>query len=292
MLTPLLCLLLCLTQARYVYYPKWSLTPITEDGVSKYVGKITIPRPNGGQTVVTVKFSSTKPISFIQDGTGTDYWKSGSANSPYTNSFIDNDPPASSVIGLRYAATNTFEFDHDLGDVFLAFMSINNNIYTFDRDFSILSIGDGAPRACGYWGCGTASYSSPAPGKYALTSTGGEPHGTIGFSGVFKKLTWESKNDENWNGVTIGTYGLEHDVYRCVDMTQSLEMLLKKKAETIPKLVTGAITEKLQNDYPHQETSGGFSVAVIILVSAAAVMLTFGAAFGGYLIVKKIRGQN
>jgi len=288
MLTLLFLFFLGLTHSRYVYYPKWSTTPITEAGVTKYVGKISIPRPNGQTVTVTVKFSSTKPISFIQDGTGVDYWKSGSANSPYTNSLIDNDPPASSVIGLRYAATNTFEFDHDLGDVFLAFMSINGNTYTFDRDFSILSIGDGAPRACGYWGCGTVSYSSPAAGVYALTTTAGEPHGTIGFKGVFNKLTWTSKIDENWNGVTIGTYGLEHDVYECVDMTESLNELLSKKLETVPKLVTEDPTDKFVMRGGRTGDSG-FSVAVIMFVSIGAAMLTFGAAVGGYVMVQKMR---
>jgi len=217
----LICLLFTVSLSERVYWTEWSTTTIVENGVTKYPGVMHVKRPDGSILDVGVKYSSTKPVSFVQSNAGTDYWKSGlnNANSPYISPEVDNDPTAYSIVAIRYAGTQTIEFDRPMGNVFLAFMSINGNTYTFNQNFKITSQGTTTPK-CGYWGCGNAVWGNPATGQYTLTWTSGEPHGVIGFTGTFSSFSFDSKIDEFWNGFTIGTYGLSEDVYPptgCVD---------------------------------------------------------------------------
>jgi len=93
-----------------------------------------------------------------------------------------------------------------LGNVFLSYISINGNTFAFDRDFKILSNGQG------YWGTGTVVHAVVG-NTFQLQTTSGEPHGTVGLDGVFDKFAFDAKQDENWFGFTIGTYGLSSVVY-------------------------------------------------------------------------------
>jgi len=199
--------------AAHVYWAEWSATPITQNLVTEYTGTITIIRPNGQTVVVTVTFTSTAGVDFVQDGSGIDYWKSGSANSPYTSSTVDNDPPAASVVAFSKKTNVTVEFSQALGNIYFAYNSINGNIYTFYNNFAILSNGKG------YWGSGTV-VKNVVGSTYQLQATGGDPAGTIGFNGTFSTFNFNVGVDENWNGFTIGTYGLDVDVNPptpCVD---------------------------------------------------------------------------
>jgi hypothetical protein len=216
----LISLFISLSLSETVYWTEWSTTTIVENGITKYPGVMHVKRPDGSFLDITVKYSSTKAVSFVQGKSGVDYWKSGSANSPYISPEVSNDPIPYSIIAMRYAATQTIEFDRPMANVFFAFMSMNlGNTYTFNQDFKITSQGTASP-VCGYWGCGTVAWKNPSVGKYALAGVSGEPHGVMGFTGTFTTFSFDSSIDENWNGFTIGTYGLAEDVYPpsgCVD---------------------------------------------------------------------------
>jgi len=227
-----LVVLLSLVDAAHVYWAEWSATPITQNGVPAYTGTITITRPNGQTVNVGVTFSSTGGVAFVQDGsaTETDYWRSGSANSPYTSSAVDNDPPPASVVAFEKKTNVTVEFSEALGNVYLAYNSINGNTYTFDKDFTILSNGKG------YWGSGTV-VKNVVGSTYQLQATGGDPTGTIGFNGTFSTFKFNVAVDENWNGFTLGTYGLDADVNpsTCIDYL-SLTSSLSCSGCSIPTL--------------------------------------------------------
>jgi len=280
--------LLLAIHADKVYWANWSGTPITENGVTKYVGTINVPNEDGDLVEVTIKYSSNKPINFIQSGTGTDYWQSGSANSPYRSAAIDNDPPASSVVSLRFASTNSFEFSQPLGNVFIAYISINGNTFSFSRDFKILSNGQG------YWGQGTVVHNVVG-NTYQLQTTGGDPHGTVGLDGVFDSFSFDALRDENWFGFQIGTYGLSSVVYppECPDL---LDILPKPRKDCSSS--TNALNEEVTANAKNNEiaTGGGLSnsmmilVAVLSAVGTSVLVIGVAALVGYYLVVKK--GNN
>jgi len=282
-------LILTTTHADKVYWANWSSTPITEAGIQKYVGTIHVPNEDNELVEVTIKFSSDKPINFIQSGTGTDYWKSGSANSPYVSSTIDNDPPASSVVSLRYTSTNTFEFSQPLGNVFLAYISINGNTFSFNRDFEILSNG------VGYWGQGTVVHKVVGD-VYQLQTTSGDPHGTVGLEGEFDAFSFKAEKDENWFGFQIGTHGLSSVVYptKCPDL---LDLIPKPKADCV-RSTLALNEENSMNAQKKQEigSGGGLSSSMMILVAVlsavgTSVLVIGVTALAGYYYYLK-KGNN
>ena len=202
-----------------VFWTDWHST-IVEGGVTKYVGTVTVTRPNGTVVAIEVKFSGPVGIAFFQTGAGADYFADQShvrnpATSPFTSDDVSSIPPAAEMIALRYAQINTLEFSESVGNPLFSYVSLNGNGYGFDQDFEILSYGhptDG--NACGYWGCGTSHKQTTVVAgqtEHQLLGTG-EPHGTLRFVGAFDTVNWRSLSNEYWNGFTVGITGLAQDV--------------------------------------------------------------------------------
>lgn len=178
-------------------------------------------------TTSTVTFDYAKTqgsYSFIQTGSGTDYFAQGPsgslgrvpATSPYTSTAVDNIPTAAEMVALNQAGDQTLTFSETIANPYFAYVSLNGNGYAFDQDFEILSFGhpsDG--NDCGYWGCGTSTKSVVDLGggnfEYQLLGTG-EPHGVLRFLGAFDTVSWRSLSNENWNGFTVGIEGTEQEI--------------------------------------------------------------------------------
>jgi hypothetical protein len=146
----------------------------------------------------TVDVSYTGEIQFIQTNSGTNYWN---PSAPYISALVDNAPFPPDIIALSQASSKTLTFSEAVDNLFFAVVSLNGNGYRFNSDFDIVSQG------CGYWGCGTLTKTNPSPGFYQLNGSG-EPHGVIRFNQPVSSITWSSLTNENWNGFTVGTYGL------------------------------------------------------------------------------------
>jgi hypothetical protein len=178
-------------------------------------GTITTPTAS-----VQVTYTNANGIGFYQSSGGTDYWTDrGGGISPYQSALVDNRPPGTDIVALRYAGSQTLEFSQAIANPVFAFVSLNGNGYAFDRDFEILSIGGVDGHACGYWGCGGATkvvVALPGGGsEYQLNSNnvgGTEPHGVIRFLGTFDSVTWSSRSNEYWNGFTVGVQGTATEV--------------------------------------------------------------------------------
>jgi hypothetical protein len=138
-------------------------------------------------------------IAFIQTGAGTNFFSPGT---PYISALVDNAPTAAEMIALSTATSKTLTFSKPVDNLFFAVVSLNGNGYQFNQDFEIVSTG------CGYWGCGGLARVDLGNGQYQANSTGGEPHGVIRFTGAVSSITWTSLSNENWNGFTVGTYGV------------------------------------------------------------------------------------
>jgi len=171
---------------------------------------------------VVVNYVNTNGYAFAQLGNdAADYWTDQSrvrnaATSTFTSEGVTNIPTNTDIIGLRYAGTQTLQFDKTVANLVFAYVSLNGNGYAFDQDFEILSYGhpeDG--NSCGYWGCGTSHKEVVDLGngvvEYRLLGTG-EPHGTIRFLGAFDTISWRSMTDEWWNGFTVGIQGTATEV--------------------------------------------------------------------------------
>jgi hypothetical protein len=170
---------------------------------------------------VTVTYQNTQGLFDYQlgDGTGgTDDFYSGGTDggtgtSPYTSPAVENRPDNVTILKLSNAGSQTLTFSENVSNLAFAFVSLNGNAFSFDRNFDILSFGDPSDggNACGYWGCGTAS-KVVQTGTYPYKVSGtAEPHGTLLFSGSFASLTWTSGN-ENWHGFTVGIQGTAGEV--------------------------------------------------------------------------------
>lgn len=146
----------------------------------------------------TIDISYSGEVAFIQTGSGENYLN---PSSPYLSSAVINAPPAAEMIGLSNATVKTLTFSKPIDHLFFAVVSLNSNGYKFNRDFEIVSMG------CGYWGCGTLTKVVNGDGTFQLNGSG-EPHGVIRFTDSLSSITWTSLTNENWNGFTIGTYGI------------------------------------------------------------------------------------
>ncbi len=147
----------------------------------------------------TVGVTYTGQIAFLITGPGTNYWtEPNPALRPYTGGSVSNAPPAADIIAMSSATTRTLSFTESVTDLYFAYISLNGNGFVFNRDFEIVSQGQG------YWGNGTAVKQLLGPGQYALTGTSGEPHGVIHFLGSYDSITWSSNANEDWYGFTVG----------------------------------------------------------------------------------------
>ncbi len=176
-------------------------------------------------TTVGVTYTNPIGIGFLQTGSGggTDYWTSGgvrnNAASPYTSAQVDNIPTGTGIVALQFAGSQTLQFSQTIANPVFSYVSLNGNGYAFNQDFNILSYGDGSSSHpyCGYWGCGNSYKQVVNLGGgnylYELLSTGGEPHGTIQFTGAFDSVTWQSLTNEYWNGFTVGVQGTAAEVF-------------------------------------------------------------------------------
>lgn len=177
-------------------------------------------------STVTVTYTNANGIGFYQPSGGIDYWVNrgdgrDDSISPYTSSAVDNSPTGTDIIALSQAGSQTLSFSEAIANPVFAFVSLNGNGYAFlNQDFNILSVGGEDGNACGYWGCGGVTKEVVDLGGgnflYELNSSnsgGGEPHGTIQFTGAFDTLTWTSQTNEFWNGFTVGVQGTADEVF-------------------------------------------------------------------------------
>jgi hypothetical protein len=147
----------------------------------------------------TVNVTYTGEIAFLITDVGTNYWTEPNPSSlPYTGGEVSNAPPASDLIAMSRASRRTLTFSESVTNLYFAYMSINGNGFVFDQDFELISQGQG------YWGNGTVIKQVLGPNQYALTGTGGEPHGVIKFTGTFNSISWTSDVDEYWYGFQVG----------------------------------------------------------------------------------------
>ncbi|MCA8884864.1 MAG: hypothetical protein KDA50_14115 [Rhodobacteraceae bacterium] len=173
-------------------------------------------------TTVNVQFTSTANLTPAPqlNGLGTDYWQNfrsgrNAATSAYTNvggNPVNNIPTGTDIIRMASASSYTLTFDQLVSDVYLSFVSLNGNAWTFSTQAVLLSVGgmnvDGnGTDDNGYWGGSTTTaVSVNAAGQWVLSGNG-EPHGTLLLPGSFSQITWTGLS-ENWHGFTVGVKGV------------------------------------------------------------------------------------
>ena len=151
---------------------------------------------------ITASLSSSAPLSFAQTDGGINYFN---PSGPYSSAGVTA-PSSTDIIAFYTGGSRTLTFSQPINDIYLAYVSINNNTLSFDHDFEIISQSDEVGGA-GYFGAGKASKLQESNGlenSYQLIGQQGEPHGVIKFAGPISSLTWTS-NTEYWNGFTIGS---------------------------------------------------------------------------------------
>jgi hypothetical protein len=159
------------------------------DGTSVVDGNI----PVGSGVDITYTGSGN---AFVQtNGSGTDYW-TGTA---YTVGTTNYAPTKNDIIAMSTGGTKTVTFSKPVSNVFMALVSWNGNMPTFDQPFNIVSEG------CGFWGCGTAVTTGSPP--FTSFTGSGELHGIIEFTGTFSKITF-TDTSENWHGFDVGIGGI------------------------------------------------------------------------------------
>ena len=152
---------------------------------------------------ITATLAGNAPLYFAQVDGGTNYFN---PSGPYTGPGVSA-PAGSDMIGLAQAGSRTMTLSQSVSNLYFAYVSLNGNTLTFDRDFEIVSQSDllGGP---GYWGSGTAAKQLVTIGGvtlYQLVAQGGEPHGLLRFTGPLSSLSWTSAVSETWHGFTVGT---------------------------------------------------------------------------------------
>jgi hypothetical protein len=146
-----------------------------------------------------VSVSYTGQIFFAITDVGTNYWTEPNvASRPYTSGEVTNAPPASDIIAMSLAATRTLTFSEAVTDLYFAYVSMNGNGFTFDRDFDLVSNGTG------FFGTGPVQKVDNGNGTFSLNAVSGEPHGIIKLRGSFTSVTWTSAANETWYGFTVG----------------------------------------------------------------------------------------
>lgn len=201
-----------------IYWTDWQGSDLMAGPGFQGQGTLTTPTSS-----VTVTYTNLQGIGFYQTNGVTDYWQNGKngrndAISPYTSSLVDNSPTGTDIIALSKMGDQTLLFSQTIANPVFSFVSLNGNGYAFlNQDFEILSVSGVDGNACGYWGCGGVTKTIVDLGngdlQYRLNSTGGEPHGTIRFTGAFDTVSWRSLTNEYWNGFTVGVQGTAAEVF-------------------------------------------------------------------------------
>lgn len=185
--------------ASVINWTDWqSATPGAPDTVTGSMGSVGV--------------TYTGLYSFVQLGTGTNYWTEPSVGQePYTgNPVIDNAPTASEMIALNLSGSHTILFSAPVLNPIMAFVSmgapdsavttLNPVTYNFDQSFNLLSNG------VGYWSWVNGNVpGSATPNLNSLT--GIEFHGAIQFLGSLSSISWSSPQNEDWHGFTVGVPG-------------------------------------------------------------------------------------
>lgn len=213
--------------AGVIYWADWqSGTSTMANGpITKVLGEFVT-----NTATVDITYTNNQGIAFLQTGAGTDYFKEQNVprnptTSPYTSTVVDNIPTASEMIALEFAGSQTLSFSESVANVVFSYVSLNDNGYSFNQDFDILSVGSVDGNDPGHFGAGTSTKSmvTLANGdvEYRLEGTG-EPHGTIQFKGAFDQVSWNSLSEEYWNGFTVGIQGTSQDVFTDVPEPSTL----------------------------------------------------------------------
>jgi hypothetical protein len=175
-------------QAASVSWVDW--TQSTTNGAT---GTVTV-----GSNTIGVTFGNSVSNNFVQTAGGTNFWSPDA----YTSSNCSagplcaaNAPPPSDIISLSSGGTRTITFSQAVSDIYIAFVSWNGNVGTFSAPIQLLSIGPG------YWGTGTVTVAGNV-----MTSTSGEPHGTLLMPGARSSFSFDSRS-EGWHGFTVGIAG-------------------------------------------------------------------------------------
>jgi hypothetical protein len=150
-----------------------------------------------GSTSVNVGYSGTGAHSFVQTGTGTNYW-TGPA---YTQGTIDNAPPSSELVALNQGGTVTINFSQTVQDPLIGLVSWNNNTVEFGAPIQFDSFGPG------FWGNGTPILNPAETGFFGS----GELHGVLRVPGSYDSITF-THSGEFWHGFTVGVSGLASPV--------------------------------------------------------------------------------
>jgi hypothetical protein len=201
--------------AGIIHWADWQsgTSSVTNGPITEVLGEFVTNTSNVGIT-----YTNNQGIAFLQTGTGTDYFNStqNPTVSPYTSTLVDNTPTPSEMIALENMGSQTLSFSESVANIVFSYVSLNNNGYSFDQDFDILSVGSVNGKSNGYFGSGTSHKEVIDLGngdfEYRLLGTG-EPHGTIQFKGSFNEVTWNSLSNEYWNGFTVGIQGTSRDVF-------------------------------------------------------------------------------
>ena len=142
-----------------------------------------------GSQTIDVNYSGTTSHSFVQTGTGTNFW-TGTA---YTNGIVDNAPPAAELVALSPGGTVTISFSQPVTNPVIGLVSWNGNTVNFGVPIEIDSFGPG------FWGNGTPVLNAAGTGFVG----NGEVHGVIRLPGTHDSITF-THTSENWHGFTVG----------------------------------------------------------------------------------------
>jgi len=159
--------------------------------------------------------SDNLPHTYDWQPGGVDYW------TPENGLFGSvNKPTNTDIVQFISAGTRTLTFAQSVGDIYLAIYSGNNNVYRFDRDFTMVTSTNN-----GMWGSGSATKRTVVEaGKtyYELVAVAGEAGGLLKFADVGTSLSWTTKVSENWNAMTFGTTAPSATLYEGSPLTGSM----------------------------------------------------------------------
>lgn len=189
------------------------------DAVYNIEGEIVLP-----DRTIDVTYTGQSTITVTQISGGTDYYvtKNGGFGGPvvstegvgvYTSTEVPNGPSNNDLIALNHAdSARNLTFSEPIENLFFAIVSMNNNGYLFDQEFSVVSSADGGGNDSGFWGY-TAGYdvTDEGGGQFGISTANYNPsefHGVLAIDNALESLTWTSQADEPWNGFTLGTYGV------------------------------------------------------------------------------------
>lgn len=200
-----------------VYWVDWtSATLVSQepgrDAVYDVSGTISLP----GKTI-DVTYSGQSTFQVLSGG--TDFYISRTPTSVdtsgagvFTSEEVGNRPTNNDIIALNHSdSARTLSFSEPIENLFFAIVSMNRNGYLLDQNFSVVSSADSVNDS-GFFGY-TDGYNitDEGNGQFGISTAGfarSEFHGVLAIDNAVESLTWTGQADENWNGFTIGTYGV------------------------------------------------------------------------------------